>query len=189
MLQQSFGRKLLSKHGWNFFMIEKRVTQDSQLNASTFSVRSGNENKRATTLFNLRENSAGGLEHLLDSKDAHMAVIVESNEGTQASPGKAQTPQSGPFVMAGQGTNGQENLESTPRIQMHMAPGYNNTATRASQSVFVSPCKKTVMKRAEINRDQPVHGNVVVSAVYTRGFKVLYSLTQHTYPNGIDTMF
>ena len=45
------------------------------------------------------------------------------------------------------------------------------------------------MKRAEINRDQPVHGNVVVSAVYTRGFKVLYSLTQHTYPNGIDTMF
>ena len=133
MLQQSFGRKFLSKHGWNFFMIEKRVTQDSQLNASAFSVRSGNENRRATLLFNLRENSAGGLEHLLYNKDAHMSVIVESNEGTQASPGKVQTPQSGPFVMAGQGTNGQENLESTPRIQMHMAPaGYKNTATRAS---------------------------------------------------------
>ena len=72
---------------------------------------------------------------------------------------------------------------------MQIAPGLNNTAIRASQHVFVSPNKKTVMKRSEINRDELVHNNVVVSAVFTRGFKVLFSLTQHTYANGIDTMF
>ena len=45
------------------------------------------------------------------------------------------------------------------------------------------------MKRSEQNRDEMVYGNVVVSAVYTKGFKILYSMTQHTYANGIDTMF
>ena len=40
-----------------------------------------------------------------------------------------------------------------------------------------------------MNRDELIHNNVVVSASFTRGFKVLFSLTQHTYPNGIDTMF
>ena len=72
---------------------------------------------------------------------------------------------------------------------MHLAPGMNNTATRASQHIFVSPNKKTVMKRSEAGRDELIHNNVVVSAVFTRGFKVLFSLTQHTYANGIDTMF
>ena len=73
---------------------------------------------------------------------------------------------------------------------MHLAPGIsNNSATRASQHIFISPNKKTVMKRSEMNKDELIHNNVVVSAVFTRGFKVLFSLTQHTYPNGIDTMF
>ena len=73
---------------------------------------------------------------------------------------------------------------------MQLAPGMNNnSATRASQQIFVSPNKKTVMKRSEVTKDELIHNNVIVSAVFTRGFKVKFSLTQHTYPNGIDTMF
>ena len=45
------------------------------------------------------------------------------------------------------------------------------------------------MRRTDAAKDEAVQGNVIVSAVFTRGFKVLYSLTQHTYTNGIDTMF
>ena len=45
------------------------------------------------------------------------------------------------------------------------------------------------MKRAETNRDEMIYGSVVISATLTKGFKVQYSLTQHTYANGIDTMF
>lgn len=45
------------------------------------------------------------------------------------------------------------------------------------------------MKRIETNREEMVYGNVVVCATLTKGFKVQYSLTQHTYANGIDTMF
>ena len=74
-------------------------------------------------------------------------------------------------------------------MALGIAPGLHATATRASQSIFVSPLKKTVMKRSEQTRDEMVYGNVVVSAVYTKGFKILYSMTQHTYANGIDTMF
>lgn len=40
-----------------------------------------------------------------------------------------------------------------------------------------------------MTKDELIHNNVIVSAVFTRGFKVKFSLTQHTYPNGIDTMF
>ena len=62
---------------------------------SQFSNRGGNENKRATTFFSLRENSAGGLEQLLESKNAEMSVIVESNESgftLPTSTHKQQTP-------------------------------------------------------------------------------------------------
>ena len=45
------------------------------------------------------------------------------------------------------------------------------------------------MKRQEANKEDLIYGNVVVSAVYKRGFKVLFSLTQHSYANGIETMF
>ena len=58
-----------------------------------------------------------------------------------------------------------------------MNSGMQNTAIRASQSVFVSPNKKTVMKRSENKVEEMIHGNVVVSAVFNRGFKVLFSLT------------
>lgn len=85
--------------------------------------------------------------------------------------------------------SGQENLESTPRLSAHLNGGIQNTATHASQQIFVSPNKKTVMRRNEASKDEVVQGNVIVSAVFARGFKVLYSLTQHTYTNGIDTMF
>ena len=33
------------------------------------------------------------------------------------------------------------------------------------------------------------HGNAVVAAVYSREFKVQYSLTQNEYINGIETMY
>ena len=64
----------MAKHGWHSFMIEKRgaaasmaATSDPPFNimgaaSSQFSNRGANENKRATIFFNLRENSAGGLE-------------------------------------------------------------------------------------------------------------------------------
>ena len=45
------------------------------------------------------------------------------------------------------------------------------------------------MKRQEVNKEDFIHGNVVVAAVYKRGFKVLSSLSQHSYANGIETMF
>eukprot|EP00353_Schmidingerella_taraikaensis_P012946 CAMPEP_0185593108 /NCGR_PEP_ID=MMETSP0434-20130131/70399_1 /TAXON_ID=626734 ORGANISM="Favella taraikaensis, Strain Fe Narragansett Bay" /NCGR_SAMPLE_ID=MMETSP0434 /ASSEMBLY_ACC=CAM_ASM_000379 /LENGTH=69 /DNA_ID=CAMNT_0028219447 /DNA_START=70 /DNA_END=276 /DNA_ORIENTATION=+ len=45
------------------------------------------------------------------------------------------------------------------------------------------------MKRAETNRDEMIYGSSVICANLNKGFKVQYSLTQHTYPNGIDTMF
>jgi hypothetical protein len=45
------------------------------------------------------------------------------------------------------------------------------------------------MKRQEVNKDDCIHGNVVVAAVYKGGFKVLSSLSQHSYANGIETMF
>lgn len=49
--------------------------------ASQFSNRGTNENKRATLFFNLRENTAGGLESLLESQSAAMSVIVENSTG------------------------------------------------------------------------------------------------------------
>ena len=98
------------------------------------------------------------------------------------------TPNTNPFLRAA-GISGQENLESTPRLSAHLNAGIQNTATHASQQIFVSPNKKTVMRRTDAPKDEAVQGNVIVSAVFTRGFKVLYSLTQHTYTNGIDTMF
>lgn len=66
-------------------MIEKKGGNDQmqQFNlltsASQFSNRGTNENKRATMFFNLRENTAGGLESLLESQSAAMSVIVESS--------------------------------------------------------------------------------------------------------------
>ena len=138
----------------------------------------------------MRENSAGGIEKLLEKQHGTMAVIHENQESNPTQPSgqkQQQTPQSNPFRAA---RGGLENLESSPRLQMYMAPGLHS-ATRASQQVFVSPQKKTVMKRPENanGRDDLIHGNVVVSAVFPRGFKVLFGLTQHTYANGIDTMF
>ena len=66
------------------------ATSDAPFNimgaaASQFSNRGANENKRATIFFNLRENSAGGLEQLLESKNSAMSVIVESTEGANNS--------------------------------------------------------------------------------------------------------
>ena len=122
-------------------MIEKRNTSsDSQFHlmtsASQFSNRGANENKRATMFYNLRENSAGGLEQLLESKNTNMSVIIESNEGGFPFPTSTQnqkfSPQGNPYRMPGQVVSGQENLESTPRLQMQIAPGMQNTATRAS---------------------------------------------------------
>jgi len=52
--------------------------------ANQFSNRGANENKRATIFYNLRENTAGGLEKLLESKNAAMSVIMENNSTTVA---------------------------------------------------------------------------------------------------------
>jgi len=97
----------------------------------------GTENKRASTLFNLRENSAGGLEPLFEAKDTGMPVIVETYEA--GSPSKKRvlmTPHtSNPFTKP-VGVSGPENLESTPRLQQQAA---QNGAIRASQQIFVSP--------------------------------------------------
>lgn len=67
-------------------MIEKRVAvQGSDPNSGgvtmnmQFSNRGINENKRATSLFNSRENSAGGLESLLEARDPSMNVIIEGD--------------------------------------------------------------------------------------------------------------
>ena len=79
----------MAKHGWHAFLIETEkgtsgngVSTQSQFNlmtsASQFSNRGTNENKRATLFFNLRENTAGGLESLLESQSAAMSVIVEN---------------------------------------------------------------------------------------------------------------
>jgi len=67
-------------------MIERK-----QANPTTSSVSSqqyasrGVENKRASIFFNLRENSAGGLESFLETKDATMPIIQERNEGNTPS--------------------------------------------------------------------------------------------------------
>lgn len=53
----------------------------------------------------------------------------------------------------------------------------------------MSPKKKTILKRRDNTKEDVIFGNCVVSAVYTKGFKVKFSMTQHTYANGIETMF
>ena len=114
-----------------------------------------------------------------------MSIIIEGYEPNSTPHNAVETPKSNPFRKAGIS----ENLESTPRMKMNLAPGGQNSATRASQHIFISPNKKTIMKRQEVNKEDFIHGNVVVAAVYKRGFKVLSSLSQHSYANGIETMF
>ena len=45
------------------------------------------------------------------------------------------------------------------------------------------------MKRRENKKEETIFGNCVVSAVYSQGFKVKFSMTQNTYANGIETMY
>ena len=52
-----------------------------------------------------------------------------------------------------------------------------------------SPKKKTIMKRRENVKEDVIFGNCVVSAIYSKGFKVKFSMTQHSDANGIETMF
>lgn len=140
-VEPSFSRRFMAKHGWNCFMIERQASPDSR---SNFVPRNGNENKRASSFFSLRENTAGGLETLLNSKDSFMQTILEDKNDLNPSPEKAghlQTPKNSKYLKAS------ENLESTPRIKVSVAPGIHNSATRASQHIFVSPNKKTVLKR------------------------------------------
>lgn len=81
-----------------------------------------------------------------------MSVIIENN-GTNESDMKRQSMHKPAHMRTPSSTNpfskamisGQENLESTPRL--HIGPGIHHTSTRASQHIFVSPNKKTVMKR------------------------------------------
>ena len=76
-ISKSFSRRFLSKHGWNCFMIEKRSTNHQYQSR-------GAENKRASIIYNLRENSAGGLDQYLENKDQEMDIIVETNESMAA---------------------------------------------------------------------------------------------------------
>ena len=55
-------------------------------------MRGANENKRATSFFSLRENSAGGLESLLTAKESAMSIIIESKEPKGTPQKVIQTP-------------------------------------------------------------------------------------------------
>jgi hypothetical protein len=84
---------------------------------------------------------------------------------------------------------GRENLESSPDLGAKHAGLY---VRHSSTPVFISPKKKTILRKQETANVPPediIYGNCLFAGVYMPGFKIQMSMSQHTYSSGIEAMF
>lgn len=55
--------------------------------------------------------------------------------------------------------------------------------------IFLSPKKRTILKKdPSSNVEEGLNGNCVFAGTYLNGFKLRFSLSQHTYSSGIEPM-
>jgi hypothetical protein len=138
--------KFFSKHGWDMILMQRTTAK--------------NENKRATALFNSKENplKMSGEDLLADPKlHSELQIPYSSNQ-----PGPAGTNQSD--------------------LQNSMEGG-------EQQSRYISPHKDTILKK-EQGSEETVFGNILVSAYnYRKDFKLKYSMNNHTISTNIETLY
>ena len=158
-LEKLFNRKFSVKHGWKCYIIERSQVAQAGIN---------NVNGTTYSTRPFENRRATTFFSLREN-------VVDQTSSDFKSPRTKSHADGRPSERK---TGGKENIEDSPR-----------GASAPKKETAVPSPKRTIMRRREVKKEETIFGNCVVSAVYSQGFKVKFSMTQHNYANGIETMF
>jgi len=166
--EMNFTKRIMQKHGWKFMVIERSHTVPGK----------HSENKRAGQFYSQRENFLDSLK--TDTRDGDK---TPRREDVMMSAQKLKLQLS---AHKDDPKTDRENLESSPDMIRLQQINENNTP------IFLSPKKRTILRKLEpsgLSQEEVLNGTCVFAGNYTNGFKLQFSLSNHTYSSGIESMF